>query len=194
MGNLFSLGIGNLFSPLSAVPDILYGSATYTVLGDTGGYFVGYLNQPSETDKSLWDKWVNTYILQYLNNLFDHSNREEEVSPVSSSLTNPITSLLSSLSSFVYDALDRFNSIDLDLNETLDIMKKAKTSERLSPKIRKEDCRTRLWDCLEEAKSPKFRLSQRRISRKFSEEKYIANLRAEMRSGCKTEFFKCKES
>ena len=33
MGNLFSLGIGNLFSPLSAVPDILYGSATYTVLG-----------------------------------------------------------------------------------------------------------------------------------------------------------------
>ena len=51
------------------------GAGTYTVLGDTDGFFSMYLRQPSDSKGSLFKKWANSKINEF--------NQKFKSSPIS---------------------------------------------------------------------------------------------------------------
>ena len=101
----------------SIMSSFMPGAGTYTVLGDTDGFFSMYLRQPSDSKSSLFKKWANSKLME-LNQKFKESSisfptkfsREEEetleknllIPALTKSVTESRNTLQSSLLEFTY--------------------------------------------------------------------------------------------
>jgi len=173
--------------------DPIQGSGMYTVLGDTNGFFYGYLAQPSDSSTiSLWSKWLNTNILnQFPFNLNPDSlpfSREEEINLSPSKLISaPDFNIV--LKSVETESVEESAATSTEAAAAT-WTEAASDSAALALKS-SSDCEDDLWTCLDQVTDFAFKNAANKVSKKFNREKYFAGLVEEGRVSCRHTFKLC---